>query len=58
MNEGGVIVDSLVMVKNDDVFTNSLIIAEGTGYEHHSITRKIRDFEEDFKMRLDIVILI
>lgn len=50
MNEGGVIVDSLVMVKNDDVFTNSLIIAEGTGYEHHSITRKIRDFEEDFKI--------
>lgn len=42
--------DSLVMVKNDDVFTNSLIIAEGTGYEHHSITRKIRDFEEDFKI--------
>lgn len=38
------------MVKNDDVFTNSLIIAEGTGYEHHSITRKIRDFEEDFKI--------
>lgn len=46
--------DSLVMVKNDDVFTNSLIIAEGTGYKHDTIQKKIRDFEEDFKIFGDV----
>lgn len=42
--------NDLVMVRNNDVFTNSLIIAEGTGYKHDTIQKKIRDFEEDFKI--------
>ncbi|WP_353096212.1 Rha family transcriptional regulator [Tissierella praeacuta] len=41
--------DSLVVVKKNDIFTDSLIIAEGTGYEHHTITRKIRDYIKDFE---------
>lgn len=41
--------NKLVILKNHDIFTNSLVIAKGTEYEHHSITRKIRNFEDDFK---------
>jgi len=41
--------NELVVIKGNDAFTNSLIIAEGTGYEHHTITRKIRDFYSDFE---------
>lgn len=41
--------NSLVTIKRNDIFTDSLIIAKGTGYEHHTITRKIRDYLEDFK---------
>lgn len=41
--------NNLVLVKKNDIFTDSLIIAEGTGYEHHTITRKIRDYFEDFE---------
>lgn len=39
----------IVKIKNNDIFTDSLTIAEGTGYEHHTITRKIRDFYSDFE---------
>ncbi len=41
--------NELVVVKKNDVFTDSLVIANGTGYEHHTITRKIRDFQSDFE---------
>lgn len=41
--------NSLVTIKRNDIFTDSLIIAKGTGYEHHTITRKIRNYLEDFK---------
>lgn len=41
--------NNLVVVKKNDIFTDSLIIAKGTGFEHHTITRKIRDFTSDFK---------
>jgi phage regulator Rha-like protein len=40
---------NIVHVKNNNVFTDSLIMAEGTKYEHHTITRKIRDFKKDFE---------
>ena len=40
---------NLVVVKKNDIFTDSLVIARGTGYEHHTITRKIRDYFEDFE---------
>ncbi|MGJ0848331.1 Rha family transcriptional regulator [Tissierella praeacuta] len=41
--------NNLVTIKKNDIFTDSLVIAEGTGYEHHTITRKIRDYFEDFE---------
>lgn len=39
----------LVKIKGNNIFTDSMIIAEGTGFEHHTITRKIRDYIDDFK---------
>lgn len=39
----------LVKIVRNEVFTDSLVISQGTDYEHHSITRKIRDFKEDFE---------
>lgn len=41
--------NELVVVKKNEAFTDSIIIAEGTGYEHHTITRKIRDYISDFE---------
>ena len=41
--------NELVKVKGNDAFTDSVIIAEGTNYEHHTITRKIRDYYADFE---------
>jgi len=41
--------NELVVIKGNEAFTDSLKIAEGTGYEHHTITRKIRDFYSDFE---------
>lgn len=42
-------INNLVWLKGNDIFTDSLTIAEGTGYGHHAITRKIRDFYSDFE---------
>lgn len=41
--------NELVIMKNNEVFTDSLVIANNTNYEHHSITRKIRDYKKDFE---------
>jgi len=41
--------DNLVVIKNNDIFTDSLVIAEGTGNEHKSIVRLINNYESDFK---------
>ena len=41
--------NELVVLKGNEAFTDSLIIANGTGYEHHTVTRKIRDFLSDFE---------
>ncbi len=41
--------NEIVILKNNEVFTDSLIIAHGTGYEHHTVTRKIRNYLNDFK---------
>ena len=40
--------NELVYLKKDDAFTNSMIIAEGTGNDHNSITRLIRKYPDDF----------
>ena len=34
----------LVEVRENDVFTNSKVIAEGTGNQHHSITAIIQKY--------------
>lgn len=39
----------LVELRENDVFTNSKIIAEGTGNKHHSITAIIQKYERDFE---------
>lgn len=36
---------SLVSIQRDNIFTDSLIIAEGTNNQHESIQRRIRDYE-------------
>lgn len=40
--------NELVFLKRNDVFTDSLVIAEGTGNEHTSITRLLRNYSGDF----------
>ncbi|MFW9968615.1 MAG: Rha family transcriptional regulator [Candidatus Odinarchaeota archaeon] len=41
--------NELVKVRKNDLFTDSLVISEETGFGHHSITRKIRDYKIEFK---------
>lgn len=41
--------NKLVILKNHDIFTNSLVIAKGTDNKHNSITRVIRKFKDDFE---------
>lgn len=40
--------NELVVEKRNELFTNSLVISERTGYDHHTITRKIRDYADEF----------
>lgn len=44
----GCCINELVTIKRDEVFTNSIIIADETGYDHSVIQRKIRDFKDEF----------
>lgn len=39
----------LVRIKNNDIYTDSLIIAEGTENEHKSIKQTIKDYEPKLK---------
>ena len=41
--------NELVMIKRNNVFTNSLIIAEGTNNEHRVVRRLIEKYENDLK---------
>lgn len=41
--------NQLVRLVKNDVFTDSMVIAEGTGNEHNSVTRIIRNYTEDFE---------
>ena len=41
--------NALVKFIGNDVFTDSMIIADGTGNEHNSVTRIIRNYKEDFE---------
>ena len=47
--------NELVYLKKDDAFTNSLVIAEGTGNQHKSVVAIIKKYKEDFEAcgRLD-----
>ena len=40
--------NQLVKIKKNDVYTDSLVIANGTNYKHSIIQRKIRDYQSDF----------
>ena len=38
----------LVEVRKDEIFTNSKVIADGTGNKHHAIQQLISKYESDF----------
>ena len=38
----------LVLLKGNDVFTDSLLISKGTGNKHHAIQQLISKYESDF----------
>lgn len=42
------VLNNLVFIKNQDVFTNSMVIANETGNQHHSVTRLIRNRPDIF----------
>lgn len=39
----------LVFLKNNDAFTDSMVIANGTGNQHHAVTQLIRKYHTDFE---------
>lgn len=41
--------NELVLLKNKDIFTNSLIIADGTNNEHESIVRILMNYQDKIK---------
>ncbi len=41
--------NELVVLKNNDIFTDSLVIAEGTDNEHHAIQQLLNKYKEDFE---------
>lgn len=41
--------NGLVVIKGNEAFTDSLVIANETGYDHAIIQRKIRDFMNEFE---------
>jgi len=48
--KGANIMNELVILEKDDIFTNSLIIAKGTGNQHKSVIaliKKISNFLND-----------
>lgn len=40
--------DQLVTLQGNEAFTDSMVIANGTGNQHNSVTRIIRNYKEDF----------
>jgi len=45
--KGEIHMNNLVLVKKDNIFTDSLIIAKGTDNEHRAIRRLIEKYEND-----------
>lgn len=41
--------NELIILKNNDVFTTSLVIAEGTENDHHAIQQLLNRYKEDFE---------
>ena len=41
--------NDLVYLKKNEAFTDSMVIAEGTGNQHHTITRLLRKYRKDFE---------
>lgn len=42
---------NLTFIKKDNVFTNSMIIAESVGYEHRVIVKHLKTYKERFERR-------
>lgn len=40
--------NQLVKLQGNEAFTDSMVIANGTNNQHHSVTRIIRNYKEDF----------
>lgn len=40
--------NELVILKGNDVFTDSLVVSEGTGSKHHAVQQLISKYETDF----------
>jgi phage regulator Rha-like protein len=41
--------DSLIVVRRDDVFTNSMVVAKGTKNQHHAVQQLINKYKEKFE---------
>lgn len=41
--------NALVSLKGNEAFTDSMIIAEGTGNDHHAVQQLISTYEDDFR---------
>lgn len=41
--------NDLVFLKGDDVFTDSLVVASGTGIEHPTVTKTLKRYRKDFE---------
>ena len=47
--KGGRRMNELILLKNNDVFTTSLVIAEGTGNQHKSVVALVKKHIEYFR---------
>lgn len=41
--------NDLVFLKRNDAFTDSMVIADGTGNQHHAVSQLIRKYQKDFE---------
>jgi phage regulator Rha-like protein len=41
--------NKIVKFTNSDIFTDSMVIANGTNNQHNSVTRILRNYEDDFR---------
>ncbi len=49
--------NELVILKNDDVFTDSLVIASGTNNKHKNVKELIVKYEKDYMLHSTLDLL-